>query len=221
MVMTREGLCILPLVLRVPYFDEEIGGACDWWNEKLVGREKERKNGTEEMTSMVKVEVHDSPGVALEGTLKLARFPVPYLDGCVLACRGDDGVLGVEGDAGDGCSMAGEDVCGGCARYPVGLRGCAFGGSEGEFFLEGGVAIFEVHDLGEDERWGLVEEEKELDLLLETDDAGPLLFEEAGILCFWIWGVLNACVGLERVVCVGEVVGIEVVEHRLVPAGRQ
>ena len=152
--MTREGLRILPLVLRVPYFDEEIGGAGDWWNKKLVDSERKEKTITEEMTPMVKVEVHDGLGVALEGTLEFARFPVPYLDCCVLACRGDDGVLGVEGDAGDGCSMAGEDVCSGCARYPVGLRGGAFGGREGELFLEGGVAIFEIHDLGEDEPLG-------------------------------------------------------------------
>ena len=171
------------------------------------------------MTSVVKVEVHDGLGVALEGALKLAGFPVPYLDGCVLACRCDDGVLGVEGDAGDGCSVAGEDVCGGCAGYPVGLGGGAFGGREGELFLEGGVAIFEIHDLGGGEGWGFWEE-REMDLLLEADDAGPLLFEETGVLCFWIWGVLGACVGLEGVVCVGEVVGVEVVEHRLVPAGR-
>ena len=68
--------------------------------------------------------------------------------------------------------------------------------------------------------WDLGKKE-EMDLLLETNDAGPLLFEETGVLCFWIRCVLRASVGLERVVCVGEVVGVEVVEHRLVPAGCQ
>jgi len=42
-VVARKGLCVLPLVLGVPYFDEEIGGASDWWKEKLVGRERKGK----------------------------------------------------------------------------------------------------------------------------------------------------------------------------------
>ena len=34
--MAREGLCVFVLGLRIPYLDEEVGGACDWWGGEVV-----------------------------------------------------------------------------------------------------------------------------------------------------------------------------------------
>ena len=91
---------------------------------------------------MVKVDVDDTFGVALEGAFKLAGFPVPDLDGGILRSGREDGVLRMERDSGDGGAVACEDVCSGGAGDPVGLHGGALGGGEGELLLEGGVSVF-------------------------------------------------------------------------------
>ena len=91
---------------------------------------------------MVKVDVDDAFSVALEGAFKLACFPVPDLDGGILGSGGKDGVLGMERDAGDCCTVACEDMCSRGAGDPVGLHGGTLGGRERELLLESGVSVF-------------------------------------------------------------------------------
>lgn len=104
---------------------------------------------TQELALVIKVDVDDTLSVALEGAFKLACFPVPDLDGGILGSGGEDGVLGMERDAGDGSAVACEDVRSRGAGDPIGLHGGALGGGEGELLLESGVSVFQIHDLGE------------------------------------------------------------------------
>jgi len=84
--------------------------------EQVTGRAGEQTWGwrgeiiTEEMTFVVEIEIVDGLCVALEGALEVAGLPVPDLDGGVLAGGGDYGVQRVEGELGDGCTMAGEGM---------------------------------------------------------------------------------------------------------------
>lgn len=101
---------------------------------------------THEAAARIKVDVDDGLCVALEGALHLAAFPVPELDGGVLAGGGEECPGGVECEAGDGCAVGGEGVAGGRAGEEGG--GGVGAGGAGELCLEGGVAGLEVHDLG-------------------------------------------------------------------------
>lgn len=101
---------------------------------------------THEAAARIKVDVDDGLCVALEGALHLAAFPVPELDGGVLAGGGEECPGGVEGEAGDGCAVGGEGVAGGRAGEEGG--GGVGAGGACELCLEGGVAGLEVHDLG-------------------------------------------------------------------------
>lgn len=60
---------------------------------------------THEAALWVKVDVHDGLCMALDGPLHLAAFPVPDLDGGVLAGACEDCPCGVECEACDGCAV--------------------------------------------------------------------------------------------------------------------
>ena len=105
------------------------GGEGRWFNKIRRERERERGN-TEEMARVVKVEIIDRFGVAFEGSLEFASLPIPNLDGGVFTGGGQDGILWMEGDLGNGGTVAGEGMCGWISGKPVGVIGtfCGCGG---------------------------------------------------------------------------------------------
>lgn len=83
--------------------------------------------------------------MALECPLHVAGFPVPELDGGVLAGGCEGSPCGVECEACDGCAVGGECVAWGRPGDEGGGGGGA--GWGGEFSEECGVAGLEVDDL--------------------------------------------------------------------------
>ena len=66
-------------------------------------------------TLRVEIHIHDGLGMSLNRPLEIPTLPVPDLDTRILARAGQYIPCRMESYAGDGCSVGGECMSGGCA----------------------------------------------------------------------------------------------------------
>lgn len=139
--------------------------------------------GHQQLAGLVEGDVLHRVCVSLERALVLAGLKVPHLESGVLAGRDHEAEHRVEDDLGDGRPVAREAVLLGRPRDPLAGGALPSGGRAlNELLLRLGQLRLQLHHL-----------------LLEADDGGPLLLQEAAVLALHLAGHVGVPLeGLQR-----------------------
>ena len=82
---------------------------------------------TQEVPLAIERDIVHGSRVSLQCPLKLSRLPVPYLDGRILTGGSKEVECWMERDLGHLITMARQNICCRCPRYPIRLEGSALG----------------------------------------------------------------------------------------------